>query len=142
MSGLNICTRCLAISARLKRLISSSLLPENIGPTTTSIQPMFPFTMSTLSSPDFRLAHTLAKTQRSACSQGVEYRRRKLHITLSNTALEMLRIDLAVKERREGIDERSLKSVLARDQVVRKDSPRPLRVAYSMAAGEGVHRFR
>src|SRR6267143_1926862 len=47
MAGLKICTRCRAISARRSRRISSSLLPENIGPTTTSIQPILPLTMST-----------------------------------------------------------------------------------------------
>ena len=31
--------------------MSSSLLPENIGPTTTSIQPMLPLTMSTVFDP-------------------------------------------------------------------------------------------
>src|SRR5580704_18129355 len=51
MTGLKICTRCLPISARRRRRINSSLLPENIGPTITSIQPMLPFTMSTLSPP-------------------------------------------------------------------------------------------
>src|ERR1700679_3147193 len=48
MTGLKICTRCFAISARRRRRMSSSLLPENIGPTTTSIQPMLPLTISTL----------------------------------------------------------------------------------------------
>jgi hypothetical protein len=33
--------------------MSSSLLPENIGPTTTSIQPMLPLTMSTPVNPLF-----------------------------------------------------------------------------------------
>src|SRR5205809_5538108 len=48
MAGLKICTRWRAISARRRRRISSSLLPENIGPTTTSIQPILPLTMSTV----------------------------------------------------------------------------------------------
>src|SRR6516164_9410671 len=47
MAGLKICTRWRAISARRNLRINSSLLPENIGPTTTSIQPMLPLTMST-----------------------------------------------------------------------------------------------
>src|SRR6266852_852041 len=47
MAGLKICTRWRANSARRRRRISSSLLPENIGPTTTSIQPILPLTMST-----------------------------------------------------------------------------------------------
>src|ERR1041384_1323133 len=42
MPGLNICTRCRAISARRSRRISSSLLPLNIGPQMTSIQPRLP----------------------------------------------------------------------------------------------------
>src|SRR6476619_7241417 len=37
--GLTISTRCPAISARRRRRISSSLLPLNIGPQTTSSQP-------------------------------------------------------------------------------------------------------
>src|SRR5690606_4077979 len=40
MTGLNTCTGCLAMSARVTRLISSSLLPENIGPAMTSTQPL------------------------------------------------------------------------------------------------------
>src|SRR5690242_21939538 len=39
MSGLTISARCPAISARRSRRISSSLLPLNIGPQTTSSQP-------------------------------------------------------------------------------------------------------
>src|ERR1700758_2560924 len=39
MRGLTISTRCPAISARRRRRISSSLLPLNIGPQTTSSQP-------------------------------------------------------------------------------------------------------
>src|ERR1700749_4989699 len=42
MAGLKICTRWRAISARRSRRISSSLLPLNIGPQTTSIQPRLP----------------------------------------------------------------------------------------------------
>jgi hypothetical protein len=38
--GLNISTRCLAISARRKRQISSSVFPENIEPEITSIHPL------------------------------------------------------------------------------------------------------
>src|SRR6266481_188962 len=40
--GLKICTRWRAISARRRRRISSSLLPLNMGPQITSIQPRFP----------------------------------------------------------------------------------------------------
>src|SRR5215475_1482312 len=39
MRGFTISTRCPAISARRRRRISSSLLPLNIGPQTTSSQP-------------------------------------------------------------------------------------------------------
>src|SRR5262252_5179912 len=39
MRGFTIRTRCRAISARRRRRISSSLLPLNIGPQTTSSQP-------------------------------------------------------------------------------------------------------
>src|SRR5712671_2732324 len=39
MSGLKIWTRCLAICARRSRRISSSLLPLNMLPVMTSIQP-------------------------------------------------------------------------------------------------------
>src|SRR5947208_783277 len=42
MMGLNTCTRLRAIMARRNRRISSSLLPENIGPQITSIQPRLP----------------------------------------------------------------------------------------------------
>src|ERR1700757_4923017 len=42
MMGLKICTRWRAISARRSRRISSSLLPLNMGPQITSIQPRFP----------------------------------------------------------------------------------------------------
>src|SRR6188472_815450 len=46
MTGLNTCTRFRAILARLSLRISSSLLPENIGPQMTSIQPALPATNS------------------------------------------------------------------------------------------------
>src|ERR1041384_5735732 len=46
MVGLNTSTRLRAIMARRRRRISSSLLPENIGPQITSIQPTLPVTMS------------------------------------------------------------------------------------------------
>src|SRR5262249_6915823 len=39
MSGLKIWTRCLAICARRRRRMSSSLLPLNMLPVMTSIQP-------------------------------------------------------------------------------------------------------
>src|ERR1041384_3351110 len=46
MVGLNTSTRLRAIMARRSRLISSSLLPENIGPQITSIHPILPVMMS------------------------------------------------------------------------------------------------
>ena len=39
MSGLNTCTRCRAMTARRRRLISSSDFPENMPPAMISIQP-------------------------------------------------------------------------------------------------------
>src|ERR1700676_2080514 len=42
MTGLNTWTRFRAIRARRSRRISSSLLPENMGPQTTSIQTILP----------------------------------------------------------------------------------------------------
>src|SRR5580700_10693127 len=71
MDGLKICTRCRAISALRRRRINSSLLPENIGPTTTSIQPMLPLTMSThrlLERPNAKFSRTRYRTA-SANSQ-------------------------------------------------------------------------
>src|ERR1017187_9420099 len=46
MVGLKTSTRLRAIMARRKRLISSSLLPENMGPQITSIHPTLPVMMS------------------------------------------------------------------------------------------------
>src|SRR5580658_8203871 len=46
MAGLKTCTRLRAMRARRRRRISSSLLPENIGPQTISIHPMWPVTSS------------------------------------------------------------------------------------------------
>src|SRR5436190_3141191 len=56
MAGLKTCTRFRAMVARRRRRINSSLLPENIGPQTTSIQPRLPVTISTLVSQVERLA--------------------------------------------------------------------------------------
>src|SRR4051812_37932089 len=49
MMGLNTCTRFRAMVARRRRRINSSLLPENMGPQTTSIQPIFPVMTSIFS---------------------------------------------------------------------------------------------
>src|SRR6266542_1182080 len=46
MAGLKTCTRLRAIMDRRSRRISSSLLPENIGPQITSIHPTLPVTIS------------------------------------------------------------------------------------------------
>src|SRR5271170_3223083 len=46
MMGLNTCTRLRAIMARRSRRISSSLLPENMGPQIASIHPRLPLTKS------------------------------------------------------------------------------------------------
>src|SRR5438874_3131960 len=56
IAGLNTCTRFLAIIARRRRRIRSSLFPENIGPQMTSIQPRFPVTISMLPGEVERLA--------------------------------------------------------------------------------------
>src|SRR5229473_3246625 len=46
MAGLKTCTRFRAMVARRRRRINSSLLPENMGPQITSIQPRLPVKMS------------------------------------------------------------------------------------------------
>src|ERR1700681_839861 len=115
MDGLKICTRCRAISARRRRRISSSLLPENIGPTTTSIQPMLPLTMSTqrlLERPNPKLSRTC---------RGAQPRGRLVH--------------LHIVERREGGDHCQAERFLARDQVVAQHAPGAL--ASSDADGAG-----
>src|ERR1700733_13510440 len=126
--------------------MSSSLLPENIGPTTTSIQPMLPFTMSTRWSPGARLAHCSVKIQtartrsksKSAAKESCTY----FHAELVGTTLEILRVSRAIEKRREGIDHRNPKSLLARDQILREDAPGALRVTYAAASGERINRFR
>src|SRR5271170_2410831 len=51
MSGLKTCTRFRAMMERRSRRISSSLLPENMGPQIASIQPRLPVTISIHSQP-------------------------------------------------------------------------------------------
>src|SRR5580658_11124654 len=80
MTGLKICTRCLPISARRRRRISSSLLPENIGPTITSIQPMLPFTMSTRSFPPSVRYHTAFRILRRTENLGSRAGRGEVHV--------------------------------------------------------------
>src|SRR5271169_6667625 len=46
MEGLKTCRRFRAILARRRRRINSSLLPENMGPQMTSIQPTLPVIIS------------------------------------------------------------------------------------------------
>src|SRR5216683_3103789 len=74
MTGLKICTRWRAISARRSRRINSSLLPENIGPTIPSIQPMLPLTMSTLAA---ALAARVGINRRGQLRAAVEYLHRE-----------------------------------------------------------------
>src|SRR5262249_42407263 len=104
MAGLKICTRCRAISARRRRRISSSLLPENIGPTTTSIHPMLPFTISTrlslLSTADFSTARSLAGP-----------------------------IHISIVERCEPRNHRQPERLLPRQEISRQHAPRALSIA-------------
>src|SRR5690242_3196169 len=113
MTGLKICTRCRANSARRRRRISSSLLPENIGPTTTSIQPIFPLTMSRLFAPvGWWLVFAAGRGRGAGPPRIIEWRK--------------------------GCDEGNTKGILARDAIRRKDTPGALRVADSRFAGEAV----
>src|SRR5271168_197563 len=140
MAGLKICTRWRANSARRRRRISSSLLPENIGPTTTSIQPMLPLTMSTLAPSEFGtvsatlgaryvvpLVCELANTVARFCVPG------SLRTRSDSGAIHLLII-----ERSEGRDDGNAKRFLARDQVGAEDAPRALRVANAYRSGETV----
>src|SRR5215467_5486961 len=127
MAGLKICTRCRAISARRRRRISSSLLPENIGPTITSIQPILPLTMSTFapqfdspSIPEVMNLDRAALTNRAGCPHGS----RAVH--------------LCIIERGEGGNRGDAKRFLPGNQVVRQDSPSSLRVTDSIHIGKAV----
>ena len=71
-------------SARRRRRISSSLLPENMGPTITSIQPMFPFTMST--DPDLLLAASGRVAHRAATQPNIVCATASLIFTLARAA--------------------------------------------------------
>src|ERR1700757_3758501 len=103
MAGLKICTRWRAISARRRRRISSSLLPENIGPTTTSIQPMLPLTMS----PQRLLERPYAKLSRTC--RGAQLGGRLVH--------------LHIVERCEGRNHCQAERLLARDEIVAQNAP-------------------
>src|SRR5215813_1138020 len=115
MAGLKICTRWRAISARRKRRISSSLLPENIGPTTTSIQPIFPLTMSTLDPPPDLFCH---RTYLDTCAA----------------------VHPSIIERRERGEHRDTKGILASDQIPAQHSPRASRIANADFACKAIDR--
>src|SRR5579859_3087008 len=116
IAGLKICTRWRAISARRKRRINSSLLPENIGPTTTSIQPMLPLTMSTVFSCRKRRNPALLQLSRS--------RGRMIH--------------LRVIKRSKSDDHRNAKSLCTMDQAARQHAPSTLRVANPHRASKAI----
>src|SRR6266852_2736233 len=117
MTGLKICTRWRAISARFSRRISSSLFPENMGPTMTSIQPMFPFTMSTFS----------PLTSQSSTHH------------CENTGALLTRINRCIEKSREGGDGSGPKCILPRHLVPCHDAPRYLRVPNPVFSGQGIH---
>src|ERR1700730_18460864 len=119
MAGLKICTRWRAISARRKRRINSSLLPENIGPTTTSIQPMLPFTISTLAPPSLA-------TKIDWCPPLRVHR------------LPQAAIHFSAIKRSEGGDDGNSNGLLARDQIARQNAPGALRIADAACTGQGV----
>src|SRR5216684_5795440 len=136
MAGLKICTRWRAISARRRRRISSSLFPENIGPTTTSIQPMLPLTMSTPLLPYCALSFVgaryivpsgrsqdrpLQKLPRSLCRRTVQF---------------------PIVERREGRDHCQAERLLPRDEIVAQDAPGALAVADADRACVVINRHR
>src|SRR3977135_505999 len=112
MAGLKICTRWRAICARRSRRISSSLLPENIGPTTTSIQPILPLTMSTVAPSIFGNASataTAAPLHSGTCGGGA--------------------VHLGIIEWGEGGNHGNAKSLLAWDEIGREHAPGALTVA-------------
>src|SRR6266404_9422316 len=93
MTGLKICTRWRAISARRRRRISSSLLPLNMGPQITSIQPKLPrmaFISSSPFSPSFLPSFFPARSlcdfcHRCPCQPGAgkfpEFFKRRKHLS-------------------------------------------------------------
>src|SRR5215813_3162696 len=118
MAGLKICTRWRAISARRRRRISSSLLPENIGPTTTSIQPIFPLTIST------RAPRRL---------DGLENWPLRLRRSSGN-----LLVHLAIVKRRKGGNKGKAKGFLARNETTREHPPSSFGVAKANGPGKSV----
>src|SRR3984893_2457207 len=136
MAGLNICTRWRAIPARRSRRMSSSLLPENIGPTTTSIQPMLPFTMSTR----YLLTQHLAGEKRISRFGPCKVRTTSLlryFPSLSAGGAVWFR-HLRVVKRRESRKHRQAKCLLPGDHVGRQDAPSALRIANSDFACETI----
>src|ERR1700730_2078373 len=129
MAGLNICTRWRAIPARRSRRMSSSLLPENIGPTTTSIQPMLPFTMSTR----YLLTQHLAGEKRISRFGPCKVRTTSLlrYFTTLSAGSAGRFIHLRVVKRRESRQHRQAKCLLPGDHVGRQDAPSALRIANS-----------
>src|SRR5712692_12046240 len=126
MTGLKICTRSRAISARRSRRISSSLLPENIGPTITSIQPMLPLTMSTVAPPPppLTLAHSAVeiharRTWRGKPARHIPAARRRCSGTARDAEHQSsgVAIQGRIEKRREGIDHGDAEGILARDEV-------------------------
>src|SRR5713101_6616642 len=109
MTGLKICTRCRAISARRSRRINSSLLPENIGPTITSIQPMLPLTMSTAAPASYSYANTFG------CENSASHHRAAR--TNQTVPMSFVAIDGGIEERSEGVDHGDAEGVLAGDEV-------------------------
>src|SRR5713101_873741 len=120
IAGLKICTRWRAISARRKRRISSSLFPENIGPTMTSIQPILPLTMSTF-----------------AASVLVSNESRLPSLTHRASGA----IHLRIVERSEGAHHRYAKSLLPGDEVAGEHAPGALCIADSRRPGKTVDGF-
>src|SRR5260370_41928863 len=124
MAGLKICTRWRAISARRNRRISSSLLPENIGPTTTSIQPMLPLTMSTVAPSIF-----------GSTSAGARWIV-PLHLRTHGGGT----IHLGIIIRREGRNHGNSKGFLPCDEIVREHAPGALRVTDPHGSSKAVDR--
>src|SRR6267143_4374449 len=120
MAGLKICTRCRAISARRSRRINSSLFPENIGPTTTSIQPILPLTISTR-----LLLAKFPPLLTPICS----------HL-LSRSGRCM--VHLRVIRRGKGRDDGHAKCLRAANQAARKHAPGALGVANSYRSREAI----
>src|SRR6266849_2749287 len=159
MTGLKICTRCRAISARRSRRINSSLLPENIGPTITSIQPMLPLTMSTVAAASCCYASTFgcgnsgANSMQPAYSDarllpgaGREFPRLRSNTPhgfageASHRMASRIAVERGVEEGSKSVDHGDAEGVLAGDQVPRQHAPGALGVAYALAARVGINR--